>query len=262
MNKNRKKQIAAAGMAIALAGATVFTSISASAATNASSFGPTQMNQGQMNQMNQNQMMQGQMNQNVTYASSPTTIVTSTVTNTAKDLTADESNATTITMSDSNNEVKIKAAGTYIVTGNCSDGNITVTKGTTGVVLILKDLDLTSSTGATVSVNKTAEAKIIIQGTVTLTDNEDPADEESTDADVADAYDGAALKAKDGSNVCLTGTGTLNIKGTAKNGIKVGDADSPSFIIDGSSLKVNITATNDGINAGYDFSILSGTVTV
>ncbi len=189
------------------------------------------------------------------------TIVTTDVVSTASDLTADTANAQTIVMSDENNQVKITEAGTYIVTGTCSDGHIVVKKGTTGVVLILKDLNLTSTTGATVSVNKGAEAKIIIEGTVTFTDNEDPADEESTDAEVADAFDGAAIKVKDGANVVLTGTGTLNINGNAKNGIKIGDADTPSFVIDG-ELTINITAANDGINGGYDVTILSGTLNI
>ena len=52
---------------------------------------------------------------------------------------------------------------------------------TTGVVLVLKDLNLTSTTGATLSVNKGAEAKIIVSGSVKLTDAENPADENSTD---------------------------------------------------------------------------------
>ncbi|MCR4617573.1 MAG: carbohydrate-binding domain-containing protein [Lachnospiraceae bacterium] len=214
-------------------------------------FGVTQGMQGQ-------DMMMG----NATYADSPTDIVTSTVTNTAASLTADYSNATTYVMSDSNNDIKISEAGTYIVTGSCSDGNITVKKGTTGVVLILKDLDLTSTTGATVSLNKTSEVKLIIEGTVNLTDAEDPSDEESTDTEVADAFDGAAIKAKDGSNVYLTGTGTLNIDASScKNGIKVGDADYPSFVIDG-SLTININAANDAINAGYDLTILSGNINI
>ena len=127
--------------------------------------------------------------------------------NSAEELKADYANAETIVMSDSNNEVTIKEAGTYIVTGTCSDGNIKVKKGTEGVVLILKDLDLTSTTGATLSLNKGTETKVIIEGTVTLTDAEDTADEE------LDTYDGAAIKAKAGSSTVLTGTGTLNVNG-------------------------------------------------
>ncbi len=199
---------------------------------------------------------------NVTLADEPSEIALSTVQNTAIDLIADEANATTYVISNENNDIKIDAAGTYIVTGECSDGNITVKKGTTDVVLILRDLDLTSTTGATVSLNKNSEVKLIIEGTVNLMDAEDPADEDSEDAEVADAFDGAAIKAKDGSNVYLTGTGTLNIDAAScKNGIKVGDADTPSFVIEG-SLEININAANDALNSGYDLTILSGTIVI
>ncbi|MCR5255601.1 MAG: carbohydrate-binding domain-containing protein [Acetatifactor sp.] len=232
-------------------------------------FGTAQTNQNMSGSAMQNtaglgmpgQVMQNGMG-NVTYADEPTEIVTTTVENTAAALTADYDNATTYVMSESNNDIKISSAGTYIVTGECSDGNITVKKGTTDVVLILRDLDLTSTTGATVSLNKTSEVKLIIEGTVNLTDAEDPADEDSADAEVADAFDGAAIKAKDGSNVYLTGTGTLNIDASdCKNGIKVGDADYPSFVIDG-SLTINIDAANDAINAGYDLTILGGNINI
>ena len=192
---------------------------------------------------------------------SATEIAEGTVTNSAANLVADYNNATTYDVSEGS--VKITSAGTYIVTGTSADGNIVVKKGTTGVVLILKDLDLTSTTGATLSINKGAEVKVIVEGSVKLTDAEDPADETSTDADVADAYDGAAIKVKAGASAYLTGTGTLTVNGTAKNGIKVtGDAEEGygSLVIDGAT--VNVTATNDGINANYDLAILSGTVTV
>ncbi len=213
-------------------------------------------------QMSGNTAIPGSTQTTATLAESPTEIVTGTTESSAATLTADEANATTIYMTDSNNEVTISEAGTYIVTGNCADGNITVKKNTTGVVLILKDLTLTSTTGATLSINKGAEVKLIIEGTVNLTDAEDPADEESEDAEVADAFDGAAIKAKDGSSVYLTGTGTLNIKASdCKNGIKVGDADNPAFVIDG-DLEINIWAANDAINAGYDMTILSGTIRI
>ena len=199
-------------------------------------------------------------------AGSPTGIVTSTLTeNSAEALEADYTNATTIVMSDSNNNVKISASGTYIVTGSCSDGNLAVKKGTTGVVLILKDLDLTSTTGAAVSLNKGTEVKLIIEGAVTLTDAEDIADEDTDD------FDGAALKAKVGSSVVLTGSGTLVINGNCKNGIKVSGLDADdvndgyseaSFVIDGEDLTIKVTAAGDGINSGSDLTIKSGTITV
>ena len=195
---------------------------------------------------------------NVSSAASPSEVVAGTMTNSAASLEADYDNATYITVTDDDSQVKITSSGTYVVTGSSSDGNITVKKGTTGVVLVLDDLDLTSTTGATVSINKEAEVKVIISGTVTLTDNENPDDENSDDADVADAFDGAAFKAKANSNVYVTGDGTLIINGNAKNGIKAGD-DS-SLIFDG--VTVNINAVNDGINGNYDVTLLSGNFTI
>ncbi|MBR6051155.1 MAG: carbohydrate-binding domain-containing protein, partial [Clostridia bacterium] len=44
--------------------------------------------------------------------------------------------------------LKIKASGTYTLTGSCSNGRITVKKGTTGVTLVLNDLDLKSADSA------------------------------------------------------------------------------------------------------------------
>ncbi|MBE5858545.1 MAG: carbohydrate-binding domain-containing protein [Butyrivibrio sp.] len=193
-------------------------------------------------------------------SSSASEIVYSSMSSSAASLSESTDNATTYTMSSSNNEVKIDSAGVYIVTGSCSDGNIIVKKGTTGVTLILNDLTLASSTSAPLSINKTSQAKIVISGTVTLTDNENAADENSTDTDVADAFDGACIKVKDGADCYITGSGTLTLKGNTKNGIKSGDDSATVCIIDGPT--VSVTATNDGINAGYDLSILSGNVTV
>ncbi len=199
-------------------------------------------------------------------ASSASEIVTSELTeNSAETLEADTENAQTIEMSEENSTVEITGSGTYVITGSCSDGSITVKKGTTGVVLILKDLDLTNTSGAAVSLNKGTEVKVVINGTVTLTDAEDIADEDSDD------FDGAAIKAKAGSSVVLTGDGTLIINGSCKNGIKVSGLDEDdiadgyseaSFIIDGEDLKIEITAANDGISSGTDLTIKSGTITV
>ena len=271
MKKNTiTKTVAACSLAF-----TIFASgISASAAYNVGvqnrmgpqmfgqQLGQTQTQNTQMNGMSQFSGQMGGMMQNgmTQTASSAGAIVTGTVTNSAASLEADYESATTITMSDENNDVTIKESGTYIITGTCFDGNIKVKKGTTGVVLVLKDLDLTSTTGATLSVNKTAEAKIIISGSVKLTDAEDP-----TLEDVSDDYDGAAIKVKAGASACITGDGTLTVNGSAKNGIKVtGDTEDEegygSLVIDGASIA--ITATNDAINANYDLAILSGTLNI
>ena len=188
----------------------------------------------------------------------PGEIVTGDTVNSASDLESDMGNAVRITMSEEENEVKIEESGTYIISGTASDGRITVKKGTTGVVLVLENLDLTSKTGAPISLNKESEVKVIISGTVTLTDAEDSADEYAQDTETADAYDGAAVKIKSGAVAAVTGSGTLNIIGKAKNGIKAGD-DSP-LVIDGPDIR--ITAVNDGINVNYDVTILSGSLMI
>lgn len=202
--------------------------------------------------------MKGAGGQVVSTATSAGEIVAGSTTNSAASLTADMVNAETITMTDENSTVKISESGTYIVTGSCSDGSITVKKGTTGVVLVLKDLTLTSTSGAPLAINKESEVRVIVSGTVTLTDAEDPADEESSDAAVADAYDGAAIRVKADASAYISGGGTLILNGTAKNGIKAGD--NTALVIDGPTVK--ISATNDGINGSYDIALLSGVLTV
>jgi len=185
-------------------------------------------------------------------------IVTGITENSAMSLEADYDSAVTYDVSESST-VKITDSGTYIVTGTASEGSITVKKGTTGVVLVLENLDLTSSSGAVLSINKNAEVQVIISGNVTLTDNENPDDEYSSDEEVADAYDGAAIKVKAESVAFITGDGTLTVNGNAKNGIKAGD---DSSLIIGGDVTINITAVNDGINGNYDVTILSGNVNI
>ena len=201
--------------------------------------------------------MMGGMGQYTT-ADSPSEVVSGETTNSAADLAVNRAAATKITVSDTNSDIKITEPGTYLITGKAADGNITVKKGVTGVVLILENLDLTSTTGATLSINKESQVKVVISGTVKLTDNENPDDETSTDTAVADAFDGAAIKVKAGADCVITGTGTLTVNGSAKNGIKAGDET--VLVIDGPTVTVN--ATNDGINGNYDVALLSGAVTV
>ena len=203
----------------------------------------------------------GSMENNVEIAEEPSEIIKSKMTNTAKSLTEDISNAIEIKMSDSNNDVKISESGTYIISGACSDGNITVKKETVGVVLILKDLKLTSTKGACLSLNKASEVKLVIEGNVKLIDSENPEDEKSQDTEISDAFDGAAIKIKAGANVYITGSGNLEIDASAcKNGIKASDDPATSVTIDGPSI--NIVSANDAINSGYDLNILSGNLTI
>lgn len=153
----------------------------------------------------------------------------------------------------------ITSAGTYTVTGSCSEGSIVVKKGTSGVTLILKDLTLSSSSTAPVVCKKTTEVTLDIEGTVTLNDNEDPANEESTDEAVADAFEGAAIKAKDGSTLVIKGSGTLNVNASGcKNGIK-GGATTDITIQSGT---INVKAASNGIASDGTLTITGGTVNV
>ncbi|MBR0063166.1 MAG: carbohydrate-binding domain-containing protein [Oscillospiraceae bacterium] len=146
----------------------------------------------------------------------------------------------------------ITESGTYTVTGSVSEGFIKVKKGVTGVTLILKDLDLTSSTTAPIVIGKGAEATIIVTGTVTLTDAE-------TDT-ASEDYEGACIKVKSGASLVIRGDGTLNLDASsAKNGVK--GAESASVAVTG-SVTVNVAAANNGIASDGSVTIAGGTVNV
>lgn len=180
-------------------------------------------------------------------------------------------------------DLKITDSGTYVVTGSCSEGSVTVKKGTKDVTLVLKDLTLASSATAPVSCNKTTEVNLILEGSNTLTDKEDPANEDSADENVADAFEGAVVKVKSGASLTISGDGTLTADGSScKNAVKGastavitvesgtlnakaannGLASDGSVVINGGN--VNVTAENDGIKSepDEDDTESAGTVTI
>ena len=158
----------------------------------------------------------------------------------------------------------INGEGTYVVSGSCADGSITVKKGTTGVTLVLNGLDLTSADTAPIACNKSTEVTILAAaGSVNnLTDsayNNDETYTENTNAE------NAVIKTKDGSKVTLCGTGTINVYAYGKNGVKGGatteEEGEASLTV--KDLTLNVTATvNDGLKSDQELNILSGTVTV
>ena len=145
-------------------------------------------------------------------------------------------------------DVSITAAGTYVFSGDCDDGSITVKKGVTGVTLVLNGLALTKADSAANTLNKTAEAALIAA-----------AGSENTVADTAGANDeNAAVKVKSGASLSLSGTGTLTACGNAKNGIK-GASDA---VITVDELTLNIEAADDGLSCDDELTIKGGRVNI
>lgn len=155
----------------------------------------------------------------------------------------------------------ITDAGTYVLSGSCTDGSVTVEKGVDGVTLVLNGLTLTSETTAPIVCGKGSEVAIeAAAGTEnTLSDTESNNDESGN----ADA-ENAVIKCKDGSQVMLCGAGTLNVQANGKNGIKSGatteDGEASLTIRD---LTLNIDApVNDAVNAEAALEVESGTLTL
>ncbi len=150
----------------------------------------------------------------------------------------------------------ITTAGTYRISGSCSEGSVVVSKGLSNVTLILDDLTLASSATAPIVVKKSATANINLVGTSTLTNNEDPANETSSDITVAEAFEGAAIKVKSGSAVTFCGEGDLNVVANAKNGIKGGATSSLIFnqsgtiTVSGSGKYYGATTSGAAVNNG------------
>lgn len=171
-------------------------------------------------------------------------------------------NATLVTLTDSSatakgkytgyeidgTDVSITAAGTYVFSGDCDNGSITVKKGVTGVTIVLNGLTLTNDDSAAITLNKTAEASLIAAAgtTNTVADTEGSSDEN------------AAVKVKSGASLSISGTGTLTVDGNTKNGIK-GAADAAITVAE---VKLNINAVNDGLSCDDELNITGGTLSI
>lgn len=180
----------------------------------------------------------------------------------------------------------ITAAGTYLLSGSCEDGSVKVQKGTTGVVLVLDGLTLSSQTTAPIICAKSTEVTIeAAAGTVnTLSDtkaNNDGSGDSNTENNNADGSDSetvttndtstnsaaenAVIKCKDGSQVVLCGTGELILQANGKNGIKSGastetEGDASLTIRE---LTLTIDApVNDAVNAESILNVESGTLEI
>ncbi len=145
-------------------------------------------------------------------------------------------------------DVSITDAGTYVFSGDCDDGSITVKKGVTGVTIVLNGLTLTSADSAAITLSKTAEAALIAAaGTTNMV------------ADTADSNDeNAAVKVKSGASLAISGTGALTVDGNAKNGIK-GASDA---VITVDEVTLTIDAENDGLSCDDELTINGGKLNI
>ena len=145
-------------------------------------------------------------------------------------------------------DVSITAAGTYVFSGDCDNGSITVKKGVTGVTIVLNGLTLTNDDSAAITLNKTAEASLIAAAGTT-----------NTGADTEGSNDeNAAVKVKSGASLSIRGAGALTVDGNAKNGIK-GAADA---VITVAEVKLNINAVNDCLSCDDELNITGGTLSI
>ncbi len=146
--------------------------------------------------------------------------------------------------------VTVSAAGTYVFSGSCEDGSITVKKGTTGVRLVLNGLDLTSASDAAGPILCKAGTKTeLVAEAGTVNNLSDSA---------ANTEEKAAVKVNKQSSLTLSGSGTLNVSGMCKNGIK-GGAKSDIIV---KEQNLHIKSADHGLASDNTVTVKSGKVTI
>ena len=177
--------------------------------------------------------------------------------------TTDTSSATTITLSGSSasasgssssnvkvdgGTVTINSGGTYVISGELTNGRIVVNAPKADVRLVLSGASITSSDGPAIDVQDAGNAIVVLakDSKNTLTDG-------ATYASGQEAT--AALFSSD--TLTVTGTGSLNVTGSYKDGI----SSKNGLIITGNAT-IKVKAADDGLR-GKDYLVVeSGTLTV
>ena len=196
-----------------------------------------------------------------------------------------EEDATTISLSGSLAEIDgdgaseadgiitINDAGTYVISGTLSDGQLVIDAGSDDVVhLILNGASITSSDGAAINAQQSGKLVITLaEGTENkITDGSTYS--ELDDSDEPDA----AIFSKD--DITINGSGSLTVKGNYKNGIHSKDGlkivngtitvDAANHTLSGKDYvavgggTLNLTSTEDTIHSATDVSITDGSITI
>lgn len=172
----------------------------------------------------------------------------------------------------SGTDLTIQDSGTYIVSGNCSDGSITIKKGTTGVTLVLDGLTLTSEDTAPIACNKSSEVKIVAAsgtGTLNISAGDDAIHCDYVMNVGASGTTGPSITIK----ACYEGleAATLNILSgnisilSEDECLNAANSDftgySFSMTISGGAITA-YSSTGDGFDSNGDLTITGGTVVV
>ena len=165
-----------------------------------------------------------------------------TLSSTMTDTTAD-------TYSIASNVVTLNSETEYKLSGTCSECQIVVEKGIT-TTITLDSITIDNSKTGPFVIKKNSIVNLVLNGESTITDKE--TDESSDD------YEGAGIKFKSGSSLTISGSGTLNVNGNIKNGIK--GASASTLTINGGTLVIN--AVNNALAADGSVTINDGTITI
>lgn len=181
-----------------------------------------------------------------------------------KDASWDKSSSTLISLQGSSasvdgsgasadqNIITITSAGTYVISGTLSDGQILIdTEDANPVRLVLNGASISSSGSAPIYVEKAAKAVLILaEGTENnLADGSD-----YTYSDAEEEEPDAALFSK--SDLTINGTGTLSIDANFKHGINCKDT---LKILDAT---LNVDAVSDGIRGKDSIAVQNANLTV
>lgn len=140
------------------------------------------------------------------------------------------------------NNVTITSAGTYEVSGETSNGSITVNAPSKEVTIILAGTNIKCMSDAAI---KVLDASLV---TLTLKNTTENYLEDAGSSE----YPSTIFS---NSELIINGTGSLELKGNVKNGIFANDKN-----ITINSGKMKITALEDGINAGGIITVNDGTI--
>ncbi|MCD8191686.1 MAG: carbohydrate-binding domain-containing protein [Oscillospiraceae bacterium] len=148
----------------------------------------------------------------------------------------------------------ITSEGTYVISGECSDGQLTVAAGDgADVTLVLSGLTLTNSADSAVYAETANNIYVVLtEGTENVLTS--GAETEITADAADDTASGGALQAK--CDLELSGDGSLTVYGYVNNGIQSSD----DLVI--SSGSITVTAVNNGIKGKDSVTITGGTINV